>query len=236
MTGVVRITDALADLVLGARCAGCGVAALGLCPDCTTALAGLRPRRAFRPLPGFPATVSAGEYAGRLRRVVLVTKERGGLSHLPLLGRLLARAVASLVLAGDPVTPLVLVPVPTVRARVLERGLDLTAVLAQRAARELHGYGLPVVAAGVVRLAQAPADQVGLGRQDRVANLRGAYRCGGRVPSGSVVVVDDVVTTGATLSAVADTLRSAGVYPYGAATLADTPRRGGPRAPASGIG
>lgn len=233
---MVRVGDALGDLVLGARCAGCGVPALGLCPDCTASLGALRPRPAFRPLPGFPATVSAGEYDGVLRRVVLATKQRGGLSHLPLLGRMMARTVASLVLAAEPAAPLVLLPVPTVRARVLERGLDLTAVLAQRAARELVRCGLAVGTSRAVGVAQAPADQVGLGRRERVANLRGAYRCRGRVPSGSVVVVDDVVTTGATLTSVAEALRAAGVEPWAAVTLAETPRRGGPKAPASGLG
>ena len=119
---MAAIVTALADLVLGARCAGCGLPALGLCPECRAVLGALRPRRVTRPLDGFPGTVAAGEYADQLRQVLLSAKQRGGLTHLPLLGRLTARAVAALVLAADPPLPLVLVPVPTVASRVRGRG------------------------------------------------------------------------------------------------------------------
>ncbi len=230
---MTRIATALADLVLGARCAGCGVPAVGLCPDCAAVLAASRPLAATRALAGCPVTMAAGEYSGQLRRVLIAAKQRGGLTHLPLLSRLLARAVAALLLTRPPTGRVMLVPVPTVRARVLERGLDLTAVLARRAAGELAGCGLAVVAKPVVELARIPADQVGLGRRQRTANAAGAYRCRGPVPAGSVVVVDDIVTTGSTLVAMAAALRQAGVEPLGAATVAQTPRRGGPQAPAS---
>ena len=230
---MAAIVTALADLVLGARCAGCGLPALGLCPECRAVLGALRPRRVTRPLDGFPGTVAAGEYADQLRQVLLSAKQRGGLTHLPLLGRLTARAVAALVLAADPPLPLVLVPVPTVASRVRGRGLDLTAALAVRAAGELSWRGLAAQARPLVRLARTPADQIGLDRQQRVANPAGAYRCRAAPERGSVVVIDDVVTTGATLLAVAGALRTAGADPAGAATVAETTRRGDQKAPAS---
>ncbi|MEA4944686.1 MAG: ComF family protein [Propionicimonas sp.] len=220
------VRDALGDLVLGARCAGCGVTALGLCQACRDALEGLRPVPVSRSLPGFPPTMAAGEYSDRLRRVILATKERGALGHLPVLGDLLTRAVAGVLLtAPATATPVLLVPVPSAHSRVVERGLDLTFVLARRAARRLSRQGATVRVLRAVGLGRVPDDQAGLGREARVLNSSGAYtwRVG---TAGSVVVVDDVVTTGATLSAIGAAAASAGVAVLGAATVAHTARRG----------
>ena len=229
----VRLIDAAGDLLLGARCAGCERPAFGLCAGCAQRLRTLRPQEVVRPVPGFPATMAAGRYRDELRRVLLAAKERQALTQLPLLGRLLARAVARLVLRDGPGLPILLVPVPSVRQRVIERGVDLTAELARGAGRELRRRGLPVRVVRGVRLARNPDDQAGLGRADRLANSQGVYCCQPRLPPGSVIVVDDVVTTGATLAAVAAALSAAGRPPAGAAAVAQTPRSGGPETPAS---
>lgn len=229
----MRIADAWADLVLGGRCPGCDLPAFGLCPGCAAVLRGLRPQRVSRPLPGFPPTSAAGEYTAELRRVLLAAKERQALIQLRPLGGLLAGAIADRLLAGEPEQPVWLVPVPSVRARVIERGLDLTAALATAAARRLRRCGLRVGVLPAVRLVRQLDDQAGLGRQQRLANSTGGYRCRTPMPAGAVVVIDDVVTTGATLVAVTAALRAAGCEPYGAATVAQTPRRGSPKAPAS---
>ncbi|MGC3952746.1 MAG: phosphoribosyltransferase family protein [Propionicimonas sp.] len=228
----MRVIDAAADLVLGARCPGCDTPAFGLCRNCAAELAGLRPEPVPRPLAGYPPTVAAGPYLDVLRRVLLAAKERQALTQLPVLSRLLARAVADLLLRESPRLPVVLVPVPSVRARVIERGIDLTATLAAGAARRLARCGVEIRVDRAVRLAREPDDQASLGRWDRLANAQGAYRCV-RPLGGSVIVVDDVVTTGATLVGVAAALRAAGCVPYGAATVAQTPRRGDRSAPAS---
>ncbi|MCA0252160.1 MAG: ComF family protein [Actinobacteria bacterium] len=217
--------DAWGDLVLGACCPGCGHPALGMCRECAAGLRALQPGAVTRTLAGFPPTVAAGEYAGALRRVLLAAKERQALSQLPLLGRLLTRAVAGLLLGERPVGPVCLVPVPSVRARVIERGIDLTGTLAAGTARRLRRCGVEVSVRFAVRLERTPADQAGLGRTARIVNSSGAYRCV-QPPPGSVVIVDDVVTTGATLAAMATALRTAGCLPVGAATVAHTARRG----------
>ncbi len=229
----MRLVDAAADLLLGARCAGCGAPAFGLCRSCSSGLGSLRPVVVRRPVPGFPDTVAAGPYADELRRVLLAAKERQALIQVRLLGRLLAGAVAELLLRGEPRLPLSLVPVPSVRARVIERGIDLTAALAAGAGRHLRGGGGEARVVRAVRLVRTPDDQAGLGRRERLVNTRDAYRCVRRLPAGSVVVVDDVVTTGSTLVAVAEALRASGCAPYGAATVAQTPRRGDRWVPAS---
>lgn len=185
-----------------------------------------------RPIPGFPVTIAAGPYRGELRRVLLAAKERQALVQLPRLGRLLAGAVATLLLQDKPRLPIALVPVPSVGARVIERGVDLTAALATGAARSLRRHGLEVKVVRAVRLARTPDDQAGLGRQERMANSRDAYRCPSRRFAGTAVVIDDVVTTGATLAAVSAALRRAGWAPLGAATVAQTPQRGNQVVPA----
>lgn len=229
----MRLVDAAADVMLGARCPGCEAPAFGLCPGCAARLGELAPVAVRRPVAGFPPTVAAGPYHAELRRVVLAAKERQALIQLPLLSRLLTGAVAQLLLQGEPRLPVTLVPVPSVPARVIERGIDLTAALATGARRRLRRCGVEVRVARAVRLVREPDDQAGLGRQARIVNSAGAYRCLPWLLAGSVIVIDDVVTTGATLAAVAAALRTAGHPPFGAATVAQTQRRGDRMAPAS---
>ncbi|MGB4270848.1 MAG: ComF family protein [Propionicimonas sp.] len=220
---------ALADLIIGARCAGCGRPQFGLCRHCRAALLAMRPLEVHRHLADFPRTVVAGEYGDVLQRVILMAKERGGLGQLPILGSLVARSVAGLLLRADAsAAPVVLVPVPSARSAVVERGLDLTGTLARTAALRLRRTGLDVRVTAGLRLVRTPRDQAGLGRHERMLNLQGAFAWQGRPPR-IAVVVDDVVTTGATVSAVSGALREAGVGLIGAAGIAHTVKRGGVR-------
>ncbi|HET8970833.1 MAG TPA: phosphoribosyltransferase family protein, partial [Candidatus Nanopelagicales bacterium] len=76
-----------------------------------------------------------------------------------------------------------------------------------------------------LRSAGRRADQTGLDAAGRAANLRAAMRWSGRVPAGPVVLVDDIVTTGATLAEAARAVRVAGGTVLGAAVVAATARR-----------
>lgn len=100
----------------------------------------------------------------------------------------------------------VLVPVPTATSRVRQRGYDQAGLLSQELSRRTGLPSLPL-------LARCGQDrQVGSGRTERVRHLTGAFR----VPAGKdvrgkhVILVDDVLTTGATLEAAAATLHKAG--------------------------
>lgn len=109
-----------------------------------------------------------------------------------------------------------LVPVPLYRERLAERGFNQAEVIASLLHREL---GLPLLH-GLERL-RPTHGQVGLRRSERLKNLRGAFAYQGKaVPGREVCLVDDVITTGATLEACTEALIEAGVRSVYAFTLA----------------
>ncbi|MGH8969597.1 MAG: phosphoribosyltransferase family protein, partial [Actinomycetes bacterium] len=108
---------------------------------------------------------------------------------------------------------------------------DPTARLARRAAAELRRAGVPARVAPVIRAVRRVADQAGLDAAARAANVGGALtvpRGLGRLVDGRrVVVVDDIITTGASLAESARALRASGADVVGAAVVAATARTGG---------
>jgi predicted amidophosphoribosyltransferase len=226
-----RWVAAAGDLLLGARCHGCGAAWWGVCPRCRTELAERRPRWA-RPDPspsGFPSTVTSAAYDPLLRGLVNAHKERQALGLTPVLGQRLALSVQALLTARhvEPGAEVSLVPVPSAARAVRERGLDATAAMARAAARRLRPRYRVGVATVLVQTAGV-RDQSGLDARARQANLAGGFRLRGRRPDRPVVLVDDLVTTGSSLTEAARVLRRAGVTVLGAATVAATMRRGRP--------
>ncbi|MFE0606274.1 ComF family protein [Streptomyces sp. NPDC058892] len=205
----------LAGLVLPADCAGCGAARVLVCDDCRGALGGFL-ARPVRPSPcpeGLPVVAAAAAYQGAVRGVLLAHKERGA---LPLAG-VLGDALAAAVLAGGTGpgrAEVALVPVPSARRQVRARGHDPARRIALAAAGRLRRAGVAARVAPVLGLRRAVADQAGLGARERRENLAGALavcRDGARLTGGArVVLVDDVITTGATLAEAARAVRAAG--------------------------
>ena len=223
---------ALLDLAAERECGGCGrpePSGAPLCPACDGLLAESGPWRTLAAVPGTPCTHAVSRYEDPVRTMLIGYKERGRTDLRRSLGRALARAIAqTLDTAGVARTPVALVPMPSRREVVRDRGEDTTARLARTAARALREVGLPVRAVPVLCHARAVEDQAGLTREQRQANLSGALRARrtAAVTASQVVLVDDISTSGASLAEAARALREAGVPVLGAATIAAARIRG----------
>jgi predicted amidophosphoribosyltransferase len=221
----------LLDLLLPVPCAGCGRIGSAACPGCAAVL--LAPARAVRPSPepdGLPPCFTVSAYDGVVRELLLAAKERGAVGLLPVLAAGLASAVAGAVADLPPSHPVVLVPVPSTAAAIRGRGDDVVLGLARGAAAATRRRGRAVRVAPVLRHVRAVRDSAGLSATERAANLGGALavRSDGRrlLLDVAVVVIDDLMTTGATVAEAARALGGAGATVCGAATVAATARRG----------
>ena len=208
------------DLALPAACAGCRREGAALCPECVPALDARLDAQRGIPI-GLPADIPVpllqlewcAPFTGVTRRALHALKYDGERRLAPPLGAAIARRWERAGVGGD-----AFVPVPASPDRVRERGYDQAGLLASEAGRRLR---MPVLPA--LERTRATTAQFDLDRAGRASNLGGAFRIAdGRasVASRWLVLVDDVVTTGATLSACAATLLDAGALGVSAITVA----------------
>lgn len=223
--GGVRVGE-LAGLVWRDDCLACGrvevpraVEGLTLCRDCAGDLRRV-PSRV--PGPGSLPVFAAGMYGGAHRGVVLAAKEQHRPEAVRVAGAVVAGVLRHLVTGGtlpDPrLAPLVLLPAPTTRRAAKDRGGCIVARAAQ-VARDEFGDGVHVVAAAT--MAPGARDSVGLGRGERSANIAANLRVDAealqravrvlRSAGAAACIVDDVSTTGATLSGYSAALAARGV-------------------------
>jgi len=234
--------SALVDLVLPADCAGCAMSREhrgGLCGGCAAALAGAAPQwvQPEPAPPGLPRCTALAAYAGALRGAILAYKERGRHTLAgPLGARLADVTVAALGGRASRPGPVLLVPVPATAAAARDRYGDHMLRLARHAAGELARRGWPAAVANPLR-ARPRADSAELSSADRLRAAADAFTVvASRLPAvraavsggARLVLADDVLTTGATLTAVAARLRAVGVDAPVAAVLAATQRRVSP--------
>jgi len=218
--------DALLDLLYPRECAGCGTRIvearrLAFCAACEALLEWIAPPacpRCGASRPGercgecdgrefrFAGATALGKYDGRLRDFLLILKFRGGRYLADEFGRRLAARL-------DRKFDLV-VPVPMSRWKLLFRGYNAAALVAERLARHA---GLPF-GPRAIRKIRRTKPQAELEREARLANPKGAYRAS-RV-RGAVLLVDDVLTTGATANACAEALLAAGASEVRVAVVA----------------
>ena len=232
MTG---LWAALTDLVLPASCAGCGSSgerlAFEVCARCVSAIEALRPGpcRPTPAPPGLPPAHALGDYGGELRELLLEFKERGRHRLARPLGALLAEVVVSAV-PGN--APLLLLYIPDTRAAAARRHGDHLRRLADEACRRLATAGREVLVGHALRAAPKP-DSAHLGIAGRAATAREAFavnRFGWRAvrhaaTRRTVVLLDDILTTGSTLANAAERLAEAEVEVHSCAVLAATTRR-----------
>lgn len=230
-----RLADAWHDLVVGGRCVGCRRPGRLLCPGCRADL----PDRA-RPSPPSPAPAglvpvfATGAYEGILKQLVIGFKEHQLLGlRKPLAGLLALSVLEAVAETGTGAGPTVLVPVPSRRASVRERGLDSTAAITRGAAALLRQRGLGVRHHQLLRTRPGVVDQSGLDSGQREANLSGSITCPASgirtlartVPRATFIVCDDVITTGATAREAQRALESVGLGVRAITTVAATQRR-----------
>lgn len=201
----------LLELLLPPACAGCGRYGELLCRRCRGTLRQARtPDDAFSAAdPGMivgdalQLAIAAFQHEGALRRALQRLKYGGSARiALPLAGAAAPALEALVELSG----PLPLVPVPVHAARQRQRGYNQAALLAEALGA---GAGLPVL--DLLERRRATVRQHGLGKVARLHNLRGAFamRRGVAIPS-ELILVDDILTTSATLEACAQVLRAGG--------------------------
>jgi ComF family protein len=220
-----RAADRALDLALPARCVGCGREGDPICSQCSRELDARLELPAGVPI-GLPSELPPGllqlewcaPYSGAVRKALHDLKYAGEKRLAVPLGKAIARRWARAGAGGD-----VLVPVPVHADRLKKRGYDQAQLLSVVASRDL---GLPM--APILERVRATTAQFDLDRRRRATNVVGAFRVkphpGATLRSPLqgrwVVLIDDVVTTGATLSACADALWQAGAMGVSAIAVA----------------
>jgi predicted amidophosphoribosyltransferase len=230
----VKAAASVLELFLPSRCAGCGrldepeFRLRGLCPQCVFAVRQSVPMSWAIAVAGTGSVVhafAAAAYDGVIRAALLDFKERGRLCLRRELGGCLAVSVFGAV--GRDHSSFLLVPVPSAIATRRARGHDPVGAMAATAAGYLRATGFQVEVRAVLRQGRTVDDQSGLDVHARHANLSGALavRRPALVRGRRVVIVDDIVTTGATAAEAARALSEAGAVVTGIACVAATIRR-----------
>ncbi|WP_090930483.1 ComF family protein [Nonomuraea jiangxiensis] len=219
------------DLVLPSACAGCGARGARCCAGCLAALTAAPARRLPEPAPpGLPDCWSAAVYDGVVRRAVVAYKERGAVALAGVLAQAMAFTVLAAVGGGAfrADGAFAVVPVPSARRTLRARGHDPVGRLAVLVARMLRVAGMQAIVWTGLAQARRVVDQAGLSSAERGANLVGSLWVPEAVkgpPVARALLLDDIVTTGATLVEAARALRAAGVPVSLAVTVAATRRR-----------
>lgn len=187
------------------------------CPCCAVAHRTLTPsmhhcEACLREPPPFTRVHALGPYQGTLRTAIHRFKYREGLILERPLGQLLAATVQT---GSDGDLPNLLVPVPLYPGRLRRRGYNQALQLARQVGRQC---GIPVAPAGLRRVRETPPQQ-SLDARVRRTNLRGAFTISAPVAGRRVLLIDDVMTTGATARECARVLRQAGATAVDVAVL-----------------
>lgn len=246
MVGIVaRSLRATLEMSLPTTCGGCGAAGATWCARCAAEAGRVTfsggPRRVIpRPTPaGYPPTWATTPYDASTRAALVAFKDADRRDLETVLAPMLSAAIGA-ALATDPQLravltsgnrPVFVVPVPSSRSAVRRRG-DAPLELLTRAAlgpAARKGSTGQLIFSPALRIRRRVADQAGLDHLQRAANVEHAMQVKPRwqasICGGACLLIDDVLTTGATLAEAARALREAGSGHVRAATVAATQRR-----------
>ena len=216
-TTVSKLGNWALDLLFPIQCAGCGRESKILCEACVPKLAKLsspycrlcaspNPLSPCRWCRESPLSVDGIRapflMEGAVREAVFSLKYRGVRAAAPELGRLLAQYLADHAVPGE-----VIVPVPLHRRRLRTRGYNQSALLA-RVLSKLTG--VPQANNLLTRFKDAPPQVEAATRSQRRTNVDGSFHAAADIGGLKVLLIDDVVTTGSTMSACAAALKAAG--------------------------
>lgn len=216
------------DWIFPPRCAGCGKVKDRFCQDCWKSVVLIQSRvcticgqplftsdlcnQCSQKRPSFSALRSWAQYSGPLRQAILRLKYRRDLA----LGDVLAAPLIQFFRELDWEVDCV-IPVPISLVRLRERGYNQVSLIALPLALAL---GIPYLAKGLKKTRETRS-QVGLSAEERTQNVFQAFEADSGLVSGRrVLVVDDVITTGATMEACAFSLKEAGALEVYGITLA----------------
>lgn len=220
----LEFTRDLAALVWPVECIGCGAPDRDLCAPCSNEIRA--PRAPIALTPPYDAHgewIAGGTYAGVLRDLIVAFKH-GRTVFTRDLAEVLTPALVSLlrsVAETGTSDPPLLVPAPSRAKAVRDRGFRPVDMVARRALKDLHVPGVRIVRA--LRASAGRTSQSGLRGEERIRNasrVRLSKSMRDRVAGRTVILVDDVITSGATLAAAAAVLTSAGARVTGACSIA----------------
>lgn len=211
----MKITDFLLELFYPSRCAFCGKlvkSGEGMCRDCGGKLPYTGAVNAVQYFPGVSRCVSPLYYEGAVREALLRYKFGGAASYSRVFGKIMAKCIDEMQFSCDIITW-----VPLSGARLRKRGYNQAQLLAECAAGALSLPCVPML----VKLRNNPAQSGIDDYKQRRRNVAGVYAVREPLPAGKhILLVDDIVTTGATISEAASVLGKAGAAEVTALTAA----------------
>lgn len=206
--------DRLLSLLFPDRCCACAQLGALFCPTCCSALTPY-PHGADRFPPSLSDVRIAFLFSGPLRKAVHQFKYRSVRRLAQPFGQLMAKHCVAERMSAEAI-----LAVPLHPQRQRERGFNQSEELAREVGRQL---GLPLLSGGLVRL-KMTTQQARLSARERAENMRGAFAWRAAAPPRRIILIDDVLTTGATMGACALALREAGAEEiYGLALARSRP-------------
>lgn len=208
--------EQLLNFVLPCPCAICGRPPAALCESCKTEIALDLHEVRRGSLVGWAAT----RYEAVAADSIVAYKDQGYASLSGVMANLLQPALEA-ALGGTGQSPglVTICPMPSKRASFLRRGFNPTELFSRQAAKQMR---MPSAPTDALRVVGDVADQASLDHDGRLANLQGALRASVWFKGRSVLLVDDIVTTGASLIEAARAIEAVGGQVIGFCTIAET--------------